>query len=225
MRKKIVNWVVASRPKTLVASLVPVGIGVSLAFKQTANLSFLLILFCFLFSILVQVATNFANDYFDSLSGADDQRVLGPKRFTSSGLISGKALRNMSYILLIFAFSLGIVIMESSGTSRVLLLIGILSVISAVAYTGGPFPLAYNGLGDLFVVLFFGFVAVCTTHYVLVTDVGIAWKPNWILPLGIGFIINNLLVVNNYRDKETDEENGKNTLIVILGKKFEYFCF
>jgi 1,4-dihydroxy-2-naphthoate octaprenyltransferase len=180
---------------------------------------------CFLFSILVQIATNFANDYFDSLTGADDLRVLAPERFSDSELIKGTDLRNVSYIILVFAFIIGVLIMEFSGASRFLLLIGISSVICALAYTGGPFPFAYNGLGDFFVVIFFGFVAVCTTHYVLVSSTSEIWNPNWIVPLGVGFVINNLLVVNNYRDRDTDKMVGKKTIVVLLGRKFGIFLY
>ena len=122
---------------------------------------------------------------------------------------------SFSYLL---AFALGVFIMESSGSSRFLILVGISSVICAIAYTGGPFPLAYNGLGDVFVILFFGFVAVGMTHYVLLSDAGEMWVPNWLIPLGTGFMINNLLVVNNYRDRKTDQKVRKNTSVVLLGK-------
>ena len=159
-------------PKTLVASIIPVSLGTSLAFQQSEDLSFALIAMCFLFSFLLQIATNFANDYFDFLKGADEKRTLGPKRFSTHGVIAGLDLRNASYTLLFFAFILGVFMMENSGASRWLLLIGIASVLSAIAYTGGPFPFAYNGLGDVFVILFFGFVAVCTTHYILITEAG-----------------------------------------------------
>jgi 1,4-dihydroxy-2-naphthoate octaprenyltransferase len=217
---KLSIWVLAARPKTLVASIIPVSLGTSLAFQQSEDLSFALIGMCFLFSFLVQIATNFANDYFDFLKGADEQRTLGPKRFSTHGVIAGLDLRNAAYTLLVFAFILGVFMMENSGASRWLLLIGIASVLSAIAYTGGPFPFAYNGLGDVFVILFFGFVAVCTTHYILITEAGHLWEPNWVVPLGVGFSINNLLVLNNYRDRNTDLMVGKKTLIVLLGQKF-----
>ncbi len=180
---------------------------------------------CLAFAMLVQIATNFANDYFDYLKGADEDRILGPKRFSSEGLIQGVHLRNVSFLLLLLAFALGLFIMESSGSSRFLLLVGISSVFCAIVYTGGPFPLAYNGLGDIFVILFFGFIAVGITHYVLVTDAGGQWKPDWLVPLGTGFMINNLLVVNNYRDRTTDSATRKNTSIVLLGKKFGLFLY
>ena len=220
MNKKIGLWLLASRPKTLVASIIPVSLVVCLAYKQVANVEIGLVFMCFLFSILVQVATNFANDYFDSLTGADDLRVIAPVRFASNEMIKGTHLRNVSYLILVFAFVLGILIMVLSGASYLLLFIGVSSVLCALAYTGGPFPFAYNGLGDVFVVIFFGFVAICTTHYVLVTSAGQIWRPNWIIPLGVGFIINNLLVVNNYRDRKTDVMVSKKTTVVLFGKQF-----
>ena len=108
--------------------------------------------------------------------------------------------------------------METVQGSRFLLVVGIASILFGFGYTGGPFPLAYNGLGDLFVVLFFGFVAVLTTQYVVILSTNSDWQPNWILPLGVGFVINNLLVVNNYRDYEEDKKVGKRTLLVLLGR-------
>ena len=220
MNKKIGLWLLASRPKTLVASIIPVSLGVCLAYKQVANVEIGLVFMCFLFSILVQVATNFANDYFEYLTGADDLRVIAPVRFASNEMIKGTHLRNVSYLILVFAFVLGLLIMVLSGASYLLLFIGVSSVLCALAYTGGPFPFAYNGLGDVFVVIFFGFVAICTTHYVLVTSAGQIWRPNWIIPLGVGFIINNLLVVNNYRDRKTDVMVSKKTTVVLFGKQF-----
>ena len=125
----------------------------------------------------------------------------------------------VSLCVLALAFGVGVVLMEISETDRRLLWVGVASVLFAIAYTGGPLPLAYNGLGDLFVILFFGLVAVGTTHYVLVAGVGQDWRPNWVVPLGIGFAVNNLLVVNNTRDCREDGKVGKNTLVVLLGRR------
>ena len=105
-----------------------------------------------------------------------------------------------------------------------------MSILFGLGYTGGPFPLAYNGLGDVFVILFFGYVAILTTHYVILSARRVELEPNLILPLGVGFVINNLLVVNNYRDYEDDKEVGKKTLVVVLGKKIWFrfiprWCF
>ena len=223
----MVLWFIATRPKTLVASIIPVSLGGCLAVKQVGVdvINILLLILCFAFALLIQVATNFFNDYSDNLKGADDQRTLGPTRFSHQGLLNGKSLRNASFIILLLAFGIGLFIMEYSGATRWLLLVGTTSVLCALAYTGGPIPFAYNGLGDIFVILFFGFVAVCTTHYVMVVSAQQAWSPNWIVPLGIGFLINNLLVVNNYRDWKTDKDVGKKTLVVLLGRKFGLLLF
>ena len=212
-------WVLASRPKTLVASVVPVAVGSALAYRDTGEFPTALFALALLFSILIQIGTNFSNDYFDDLRGADRDRTLAPARAVSSGLISGKTMLAASLVILLLAFAIGVVLMESAGANRQLLWVGVTSVLFAVGYTGGPLPLAYNGLGDLFVILFFGFVAVCSTHYVLVVGVGAEWESNWIVPLGIGFAINNLLVVNNTRDYEQDKLVGKRTLVVLLGKR------
>ena len=219
--QKIFFWFMATRPKTLVASLVPVSVGVCLAVQQVGyeNINILIACLCYVFAFLVQVSTNFYNDYSDHVKGADKNRKLGPLRLAQEGLIRGRSLRNASFYLLTLAFLIGLFIMESTDSNRILLFVGITSVVCALAYTGGPLPLAYNGLGDLFVIIFFGLVAVLTTHYVLVISSS-NWTPIWHIPLGIGFLINNLLVVNNYRDWESDKEVGKNTLVVLLGRKF-----
>ena len=218
-------WVLASRPKTLVASLIPVCAGASLAYENTAELPMVLLVLALLFSLLIQIGTNFSNDYFDDLRGADRNRALGPSRLVSSGAIKGKTMIRASFSILVLAFVTGVVLMEVSGASRQLLWVGALSVIFAIGYTGGPFPLAYAGLGDLFVVLFFGFVAVGCTHYVLVVGVGGEWEPNWIAALGIGLVINNLLVVNNTRDCAEDKLVGKRTLVVLCGRNFGLFLY
>lgn len=212
-------WVLASRPKTLVASVVPVAVGSALAYRDTGVVPTSLFALALLFSVLIQIGTNFSNDYFDDLRGADSKRALGPQRAVSSGLIPGKTMLVASLVILLLAFVIGVVLMEFAGANRNLLWVGITSVLFAIGYTGGPFPLAYNGLGDLFVILFFGFVAVCATHYVLVIGVGGGWQPNWIVPLGVGFSINNLLVVNNARDYGEDRLVGKRTLVVLLGRR------
>ena len=218
-------WLLASRPKTLVASLLPVVAGFLLAYEQSPNVSKATGILCLLYCLLVQIGTNFANDYFDFLKGADDRRENAPQRMVSSGLIKPKVMFVATCLVFCLSFAVGIYIMESVEGSRFLVFVGMTSILFGVGYTGGPFPLAYNGLGDLFVVVFFGFVAVLTTHYVVIMSVDLPWQPNWILPLGVGFVINNLLVVNNYRDYEEDKKVGKRTLVVIFGRPFGLFLF
>ena len=212
------HWLLASRPKTLVASLLPVVAGFLLAYEQAPNVSKVTGILCLLYCLLIQIGTNFANDYFDFLKGADERRENAPRRMVSSGLISPKIMFLGTCLVFLLSFMVGIYIMESVQGSRFLLVVGIASILFGFGYTGGPFPLAYNGLGDLFVVLFFGFVAVLTTQYVVILSTNSDWQPNWILPLGVGFVINNLLVVNNYRDYEEDKKVGKRTLLVLLGR-------
>ena len=225
LRDAVAAWVLASRPKTLVASLVPVAVGGALAYRDTMEIPVSLLAMAMLFSLLIQVGTNFSNDYFDYLRGADSKRALGPARAVASGLIRARTMQAASLAILALAFVIGVVLMEFAGANRNLLWVGLTSVLFALGYTGGPFPLAYNALGDLFVLLFFGFVAVCSTHYVLVVGVGGEWQPNWIAPLGVGFVINNLLVVNNTRDYEEDKSVGKKTLVVALGQRSGFVLY
>ena len=219
------HWLLASRPKTLVASLLPVVAGFLLAYEQSPDVSKVTGILCLLYCLLIQIGTNFANDYFDFLKGADDRRENAPQRMVSSGLIKSKVMLLATCLVFCLSFTVGIYIMESVEGSRFLIFVGMTSILFGVGYTGGPFPLAYNGLGDMFVVIFFGFVAVLTTHYVVILSVDLPWQPNWILPLGVGFVINNLLVVNNYRDYDEDEKVGKKTLVVLLGRGFGLFLF
>ena len=214
------HWLLASRPKTLVASLLPIVAGFLLAYEQSVSVSWEIPLLCLFYCSMVQIGTNFANDYFDFIKGADFKRDNAPKRMVSSGLIKPRVMLVALIFVFLLSFAVGIYIMEAVGGSRILILVGISSIIFGVVYTGGPYPLAYNGLGDIFVIIFFGFVAVLTTQYVTALSAGASWIPNYILPLGVGFVINNLLVVNNYRDYEEDMEVGKKTLVVLFGKKF-----
>ena len=219
------HWLQASRPKTLVASFLPVVAGFLLAYEQSPMVSKLVGFLCLLYCLLIQISTNLANDYFDFIKGADSKRENAPVRMVSSGLIKPRTMLVASLFVFFISFVLGIHIMNSVDGSPYLILVGIFSVIFGIGYTAGPFSIAYNGMGDVFVVIFFGFVAVLSTQYVIILSVGLEWKPDWLLPLGVGFVINNLLVVNNYRDFKEDRVVGKKTLVVILGKRFGLVLF
>ena len=219
------DWLLASRPKTLVASLLPVVAGFLLAYEQSDFVSKGVGMLCLLYCLLIQVGTNFANDYFDFVKGADSKRDRAPVRMVSSGIIKPRTMLIASCLVFLLSFAVGVYIMLSVNGSRYLLLVGLVSVLFGLGYTGGPFPLAYNGMGDVFVIVFFGFVAVLTTYYVTSLSANLNWEPNWVLPLGVGFVINNLLVVNNYRDYEEDKKVGKKTLVVLLGKRFGLCLF
>jgi len=217
---KVAAWVVASRPRTLVASLSPVCIGTSLALREVDEISWTLVGLCLAFAMFMQVGANFANDYYDFVKGADDARRLGPARSVASGVVSPSVMRTAAFCTLSFGFALGLFLMEFSGAGWPLLSVGVASVFCALAYTAGPWPLAYLGLGDVFVVLFFGLIATGVTHYVLVLHVGEDWLPAWLAGLAVGLVINNLLVVNNHRDADEDAACGKRTLVARYGQKF-----
>ena len=208
------HWVEAARPKTLPAAVIPVLVGTALAAAhRTANYGSAAI--CLLFALLVQIGTNFANDYFDFVKGADTPARVGPRRAVAAGLIAPRTMLAATTLVLILAFLVGLLLVREGGW--ILLPIGIVSIVCAIAYTGGPFPLGYNGLGDVFVFIFFGLVAVDTTFYVqaggLAPDVTSC-------AAAVGLLAANILVANNYRDVETDARAGKKTLVVRFGRKF-----
>lgn len=209
----------ASRPRTLPAAAAPVLLGTGLAVGRG---SFVLVpaLAALVGALLIQVGTNLANDYYDHLRGGDTPDRIGPLRVTQAGLIPPETVRNATYFVLGLAFLVGLYLVWVGGVPVVI--IGLASLLCAVAYTGGPFPLAYHGLGDLFVFLFFGLVAVGGTYWVQALDFG----PEVLLAgAGMGALNTAILVVNNLRDLETDARAGKRTLSVRLGlsgTKFEF---
>ncbi len=211
---KFDSWVLAARPKTLLAAFVPVIIGSSIAAHQTVYKPFvsLIALIC---AVLIQVGTNFVNDLYDYYTGADSKKRKGPQRALASGLISVTEMKIGITITFGLAFFLGLYLVAISNW--IVLLIGVLSIISGIAYTAGPYPLAYNGLGDIFVFLFFGVVGTVGTYYVLTMSI----KPVafW-ASIPVGALITNILVVNNYRDRDEDKTSGKTTLAVKFGLKF-----
>ena len=220
-------WVKASRPKTLIASLVPILVGTENFLVQGSinNQSWVVILGCLIFISLIQISTNLANDYFDSKTGVDQFRKNAPERFVSTGKIEAKQVLSVVYFLLFLAFCVGIFTLLFSSVSYWFLPLGVLCIALSILYTGGPYPLAYNGLGDIFVVLFFGLVAVEGTNYFLSSVNSLVYTTHWKSAISVGFLINNLLVVNNYRDYQSDSRVGKNTTIVIFGKKFGAVLF
>ncbi len=170
---------------------------------------------CLAFALLVQIGTNFANDYFDFVKGADTAARVGPRRAVAAGLVSPHTMLMATVGVLAMAFLVGILLVREGGW--ILLPIGIVSIVCAIAYTGGPFPLGYNGLGDLFVFIFFGLVAVDTTFYV---QAGYVSPDVTSCAAAVGLLAANILVANNYRDMETDAVAGKKTLVVRFGRKF-----
>jgi len=204
-------WILAARPRTLPAAAAPVVLGTALAWRM-GGFRLLPALAALAGALLIQVATNLANDYFDFVKGADTEDRIGPLRVTQSGLLSPSAVRNGMILTLALALGVGIYLVAVAGTP--ILWIGVASLVCAVAYTGGPFPLAYRGLGDLFVFVFFGLVAVGGTVYV--QTLAFSWEALW-AGAGVGAVSTALLVVNNLRDIDTDARAGKRTLAVRLG--------
>ncbi|HEX8818389.1 MAG TPA: 1,4-dihydroxy-2-naphthoate polyprenyltransferase [Archangium sp.] len=218
-RPTLKTWLMAARPKTLTAALVPVMVGTALAYGLGVG-RWLPALAALVGAMLIQVGTNLTNDYYDFKKGADTEERLGPKRVTQSGLIAPSTVLASALLCFGLAVVTGIYLVVVGGWPIVA--IGLASVLSGYAYTGGPFPLAYNGLGDVFVFVFFGLVAVPGTFYVQTLTVGPA---AWWAAIPVGAIGTALLVVNNLRDETTDTKANKRTLVVRLGStagKAEY---
>ena len=214
------HWVMAARLRTLPAAIAPVLLGWSIC----ENKHTLAALAALMGAILIQIATNFANDYFDFVNGADTEERIGPTRATQAGLIQPYQMKWA--FLLTFGFTLPIIGYLTIRGGLPIVWIGVASIASGILYTGGPKPLGYMGLGDIFVFVFFGPVAVAGTDYVQ----SLSWSWNGIL-LGsaCGLLSTAILIVNNLRDRETDAVVGKNTLAVRFGETFvriEYtLCF
>ncbi len=205
-------WWLAARPKTLPASISPVIVGSALAASQ-GGFAPGPALAALLAALLLQIGSNFANDYFDHIKGADTADRIGPTRATASGLISPAAMRWGMGVIFGAAAIIGLYLIIVGGWP--ILAIGVASILAAIAYTGGPKPFGYIGLGDLFVFIFFGPVAVMGTAYVQTLRFTL---DALIVSLPVGALITAILVVNNLRDIETDRHAGKITLAVRLGR-------
>jgi 1,4-dihydroxy-2-naphthoate octaprenyltransferase len=205
-------WLMAARPRTLSAAVSPVLVGTAAAHHAGGMrpLPALLALFSALF---IQVGTNLANDYSDFRHGADANRI-GPTRVTQSGLVQPGTVKVAALIAFAISGALGLWLTALAGWP--ILLIGIASVAAGWLYTGGPWPLGYHGLGDVFVFLFFGLVATCGTAYAQALYVP---REAWLAGAAVGSLATAILVVNNLRDRETDAHVGKNTLAVKIGKR------
>nr|WP_049987529.1 1,4-dihydroxy-2-naphthoate polyprenyltransferase [Halobellus rufus] len=218
-------WVMAARPQTLPAAASPVIVGTGLAIHDGVFAA-LPALAALVGAGLIQIGTNFANDYYDHVQGADTEAREGFTRVTSGGLIDPETVKRAMYLTFAASILLGTYLVYVGGAPIVV--IGLLSVASGIAYTGGPYPLGYHGLGDLFVFVFFGLVAVAGTYYVqaaavlaepLAVGIPAGTLPTvaLIAALPIAALSTDILVVNNVRDKEEDATTGKRTLAVRFG--------
>ncbi|MCU1350146.1 MAG: menA [Acidobacteria bacterium] len=205
-------WLLASRPKTLSAAVVPVLIGTAMS---TLPVRWLLFACTLLGAMFIQVGTNFVNDALDFRKGADTGERLGPLRVTQAGLISAEGVLRGAYVCFVLAALCGVPLVYRAGWP--LMVIGIVSIVAAYAYTGGPYPLAYNGLGELFVLIFFGFVAVGGTYFVQTQTMA-----NDVLLAGFaaGSLAVVLIAINNLRDVAGDRISNKRTMAVRFGESF-----
>jgi 1,4-dihydroxy-2-naphthoate polyprenyltransferase len=211
---KLAVWYLAARPKTLWAAMAPVVIGSALA-CEAGGFHLWSALAALTGAVLIQIGTNYANDYYDFIKGADQGERLGPLRVTQAGLVTPSAMRSATLLVFSAALVIGIYLVMRGGWPIVI--IGLLSILFGILYTAGPFPLGYNGLGEVFVLIFFGPVAVGGTYYVQTLQIG--WE---VLVLGSspGLFSIAILAINNLRDIDNDRRASKGTLAARFGRTF-----
>lgn len=206
-------WLIASRPKTLPAAIVPVWAGSLMAWDLDRQFDLRLAVLTCLGAIFIQIATNFFNDVIDARKGADTGARVGPRRVTVTGLLSARKVYEGAFVMLFLASVCGVFLFQERGWA--IIAIGIPSLYLSYGYTGGFFPLAYKGVGELFVILFFGLVAVMGTIFIQTGG----WRmEGFLLGLQVGLLSAVLIAVNNYRDVEEDQLARKMTLAVRLGR-------
>lgn len=206
-------WLLAARPQTLSAALVPVAVGTATAASE-GRFALWPALAALVSAMFIQIGTNFANDLFDFQKGADNEERIGPVRATQSGLITPTQMRSAIGLVFGLAFVVGLYLVFVGGWP--ILTVGILAILSGLAYTGGPYPLGYHGLGDLFVFIFFGLVAVTGTYYVQALH--FSWRA-FAFSVPVGLLATAVLIANNIRDIDTDCKAGKLTLAVRIGRE------
>lgn len=218
-RNSLHAWILAARPKTLTGAVTPVMIGSALAFMD-GQFHWIPALVCFLFAGFMQIAANLINDLFDFLKGSDRADRLGPERACAQGWISPGAMKWGIFVTVFIACLVGSTLLFYAGWE--LIWVGAFCVLFAFLYTTGPYPLSYNGWGDVLVIIFFGFVPVGGTYYVQ----ALTWTPDvTAASLICGLLIDTLLVVNNYRDRDADAKSGKRTVVVRFGEPFGRYMY
>lgn len=215
----IKKWIEAARPRTLPTSVSPVIAASAYAWYQNTFNGYAVTI-CLIFALLAQIASNFGNDYFDYKKGSDNADRVGPRRAVASGDISPQSMLLATILTLALACATGCLLIPIGGWK--LLIAGIFIAIFAIAYSAGPYPLSYHGLGDIAVFIFFGLIAVNLSFYVqsLYFD-----RQVFLCSIAMGLLSVNILMVNNYRDKETDEISNKKTLVVLFGRKFAEYAY
>jgi 1,4-dihydroxy-2-naphthoate octaprenyltransferase len=207
-------WFLAARPKTLTAAATPVFVACALAYHE-GYLRWTPAVICLVFALIAQIISNFANDYFDYKKGSDNEERLGPKRAVAEGWIAPATMLYVTIGLLVMDLAIGLLLLYYGGW--ILIPAGISIAVFALAYSGGPYPLAYHGWGDVCVFLFFGIVPVGFTYYVQ----ALRWTlPATVCGIAVGLVSVNILVANNYRDRFSDAKTNKRTTLVLFGEKF-----
>lgn len=208
-------WVLAARPKTLPAAVAPVAMGAGIAWRLTGVLSWWLVWCTLLSAVAIQIATNFFNDAIDAAKGADTSQRLGPTRATAAGLTSSRAMFLAAGVAILISAAFALPLIQARGWR--ILVIGLPSLYFSYGYTGGKWPLAYRGWGDVFVLLFFGLIAVSGTVFVLLGE----WRwESLVAGIQVGMLSTVLIAINNLRDLEEDRLSMKCTLAVRFGKTF-----
>ena len=206
-------WMLAIRPKTLPAAAAGVIMGAALSWRD-GYFRLDAVLVCLITALLLQIGSNLANDVFDFENGTDTAERLGPTRVTQAGLLTSKQVKAGMAVVFGISALLGLYLAWLGGW--VILVLGAAAIISAIVYTGGPFPIGHYGLGDLFVFIFFGLASVAGTYYI---QAGFVSSAVWWMTIPPGLIITSILVVNNLRDLENDRKAGKHTLAVRFGEQ------
>jgi 1,4-dihydroxy-2-naphthoate octaprenyltransferase len=213
-------WIMAARPRTLSLSVTPVAVGAALAWASDRHVHASAVMAALAGSIFIQIGTNLHNDAIDSERGGDGPDRIGPPRVTASGLLSAHDVKRAACACYAVAALVGLYLVAVGGWP--ILWLGVLSIVSGWAYTGGPLPIAYTPLGELFVIVFFGIGAVCGTYWLCVNEVSLA-----VLEAGIalGTLTGAVLLVNNYRDVEADVRVGRRTLAIVAGPRVTVWIY
>jgi 1,4-dihydroxy-2-naphthoate octaprenyltransferase len=214
------SWIIAARPRTLVLSMTPVLVGAALAWAIEGKFHALTVLAALVCSMFIQLGTNLHNDAMDSERGGDGPDRVGPLRVTASGLLTATGVKRGAAVCFVTAALLGFYLVIIGGWP--IFFLGVLSIVSGWAYTGGPFPIAYTPLGELFVVGFFGVGAVCGTYWLCAANVGPAPVE---AGFALGFLAGAVLLVNNYRDAEADARVGRKTLAIMVGAQISTWIY
>lgn len=218
MTLQLKSWLLALRPKTLTAAIVPIAVATALVKAEGREIQWWISISALLSSVFIQIATNLLNDAIDFEKGADTETRTGPRRLTQSGLVSKNQVMIGGFVCLGVALALGVPLVMEGGWPIVA--IGLVSLFLAYGYTGGPFPLAYLGLGDLFVILFFGLIAVGGTYFLHTQTYSMTV---FVAGLQVGMLATVLIAINNLRDSPQDKLVGKKTLAVRFGPTFSRF--